>query len=69
MGTQKRFPVPWSKEVVVKKYAVLGMADDMRELVLMESGKKSRAVSTMAMVGPAARKLQMAMVKQRTVVM
>jgi hypothetical protein len=50
-------PVPWSSAVVVKQYAVLEMAAVMP--IISQSGKNSMAVSTMAMVGPAARRVHM----------
>ena len=56
-GIQIRFPVPCNKAVVVKKYAIFAIA---AENVGMGGATpvKSIVISTMATVGPAAKKLQ-----------
>ena len=62
-GIQIRFPVPCMSAVVVKKYAVLEMAGPSPPCCI-QLGKKSCAVCTMAIVGPAARRLHMNMARQ-----
>lgn len=59
MGTQKKLPVPCSSAVVVKKKATRAMLalKPAGSVVGGEFGKKASVVSTMATVGPAARKL------------
>lgn len=52
----------------MKKYAVFAMAAGIPAGPAM-GGKKSRAVSTMAIVGPAARKLHINMARQMRVAM
>ena len=54
--------------MVVKKYAVFAMAAGMLAGPAT-GGKKSRAVSRIATVGPAARKLHMNMARQMSVAM
>lgn len=44
--------MPCNSAVVVKKYAVFAMASDSSASSSAAEGKNSRAVSTMAMVGP-----------------
>lgn len=57
MGIQRRFDIPCIKAVVVKKYATLAT---LVKNVGWGGGvpKKSIVISTIATVGPAARKLQ-----------
>lgn len=56
-GIHIRLPVPWRSAVVVKKYAILAMAAG-KPGIGGATPVKPIVMSTIATVGPAARKLQ-----------
>lgn len=64
-----KFPMPCMRAVVVKKYETLATdaAKSWGFLPGWAPGKKSMVMSSMAMDGPAARKLHIIMARQMTV--